>query len=285
MNKARILTAAALAGLLAFSTGAGALAAGKTAQSGTRTKETAQLSVQEAEAAALEHAGVTEDEVAYLYSEKDYEKGRAIYDIEFVTQDYREYDYEIDAADGSVVGYDFEAENHFYSRLSPEERTAKVTEEEARNIALAHAGKTEKEVTFLMSNADMDDGQAVYEVEFMTGDGAEYDYEISAYTGEVIQYDYDAEYRAAADKGGKGQANGAAAAQSGDIGLEGAKAAALEQAGLSAEAVSRLRAHKDYDDGRVQYEGSFYYDDKEYDFAVDAASGQILEWDVESIYD
>ena len=64
-----------------------------------------------------------------------------------------------------------------------------------------------------------------------------------------------------------------------------AKAAALEAAGLKESQVRGLRIHTDRDDGRTVYEGKFFYNDLEYEFEVDAASGRVTDWDVESIYD
>ena len=41
----------------------------------------------------------------------------------------------------------------------------------------------------------------------------------------------------------------------------------------------------DYDDGRLEYDGSIYYGDMEYEFEIDGYSGAIRSWEVESIYD
>ena len=41
----------------------------------------------------------------------------------------------------------------------------------------------------------------------------------------------------------------------------------------------------DFDDGRWEYEGEIRYGTMEYDFTIDAASGNIIEWDMGSIYD
>ncbi len=41
----------------------------------------------------------------------------------------------------------------------------------------------------------------------------------------------------------------------------------------------------DYDDGRLEYEGSIYYNEMEYEFEIDGYSGAIRSWEVESIYD
>ena len=41
----------------------------------------------------------------------------------------------------------------------------------------------------------------------------------------------------------------------------------------------------DYDDGRWEYEGKIIYNLMEFEFTIDAATGAVIEWDVESIYD
>ena len=60
---------------------------------------------------------------------------------------------------------------------------------------------------------------------------------------------------------------------------------ALEMAGLKESQVSYLRIHKDRDDGRTVYEGSFVSGELEYEFEINAADGRILDWERESIYD
>lgn len=41
----------------------------------------------------------------------------------------------------------------------------------------------------------------------------------------------------------------------------------------------------DYDDSRPEYEGKIIYGGTEYEFTIDANTGAIIEWDMESIYD
>lgn len=72
--------------------------------------------------------------------------------------------------------------------------TTKISEEDAKQIALAHAGLTTDQVIFIKSGIDRDYGREKYDVEFYTHDQKEYDYEIDPYTGEVLDVDYDAEY-------------------------------------------------------------------------------------------
>ena len=57
---------------------------------------------EEALAAALAHAGLTEDDAVYLEMELDYDDGRYEYEIEFYAGNM-EYEYEIDAVTGEVL--------------------------------------------------------------------------------------------------------------------------------------------------------------------------------------
>ena len=41
--------------------------------------------------------------------------------------------------------------------------------------------------------------------------------------------------------------------------------------------------HTDYDHSKLKYEGEIYYENIEYDFEIDANTGEILEWDVEPV--
>ena len=66
------------------------------------------------------------------------------------------------------------------------------------------------------------------------------------------------------------------------IGVERAKAIALRDAGVSG--VTFVKAKLDYDDGVRVYDIEFYKDNVEYDYEIDAATGQIREkdWDIEN---
>lgn len=45
---------------------------------------------------------------------------------------------------------------------------------------------------------------------------------------------------------------------------------------------SDVSIHSEWDDGKEIYEGSIFYQGKEYDFEIDAVSGEILEWEEEA---
>ena len=151
--------------------------------------------------------------------------------------------------------------------------SADITEDRAREIALADAGLTEADTQYLRTKADYDDGRSVYEVEFYA-DGAEYDYEIAAADGAILSKDYDAE----------GCAPSAAqpAGSAGDIGADRAREIALADAGLTEANTQYLRTRADYDDGRSVYEVEFCADGTEYDYEIAAADGAILSKDYDA---
>ena len=65
---------------------------------------TAGITEQDAMKAALEHAGLKENDLTSRHIEKDSENGKEIYEIEFYAGS-SEYEYEIDAVSGSVLKY------------------------------------------------------------------------------------------------------------------------------------------------------------------------------------
>ena len=83
-------------------------------------------------------------------------------------------------------------ENAVQPPVSPAvtQNAAVLTEAEAQEIALTHAGFTADQVTNLHVHFDVDDGVPEYEVGFFQN-GWEYDYTIHADTGDILEYDKD----------------------------------------------------------------------------------------------
>ena len=274
------------------------LLAGLVALAGCNSSQTASASyigVEAARSAALKDAGETEgDFTNATLEERD---GTVYYDVEF-TAGGAKYEYAVDALTGSIIeakkeGGDDRKESSASSAASSSQASSEssgsqsgsslsstpktessqasgttglITEEEAASIAKEHAQVTD--CTLLPVQLDQDDGRQVYDVEFYTADGKEYDYEIDAATGEVLSYDYDAERQAAA-------ASGTASITEAE-----AKALVLAQVPGAAEE-NFLEFKTDYDDGRLEYEGELFYDGMKYEFTVDGYSGTIREWESE----
>ena len=244
---------------------------GTTGNAGT-TGSTTQISAETAKAKALAHAGLSASQVTFVRAYLDWDDGRYVYDVEFYTSDYKEYDYEIDAYTGAVLSFDYDAD--YYTRPSQPSTGTTISAETAKSKALAHAGLSASQVTFVRATLDWDDGRSVYDVEFYTSDYKEYDYEIDASTGAVLSFDYDADHYTRPSQPSTGT----------DIGLEKAKSIALGQ--VSGASSSHIRqAKRDYDDGRLEYEVKIVYNNYEYEFEIDGTTGTILSRDVESIWD
>lgn len=65
-----------------------------------------------------------------------------------------------------------------------------LTAQQAKEIALAHAGLTADQVRFLRADFDIDRGVPKFEVEF-THDRWEYEYDIHAETGKILSFEKD----------------------------------------------------------------------------------------------
>ena len=152
----------------------------------TRPETTKDIGLEEAKAIALKDAGLKANQVKFVKAGTDYDDGRKYYEVEFYKGN-REYDYTIDAATGKIVEVDYDAEN--YSKPSS---TSVISADEARKIALKHAGVSSSNVRYEKTELDYDDGRQKYEIEFRVGN-MEYEYEIDATNGNVLkaEKDYD----------------------------------------------------------------------------------------------
>ncbi len=146
-----------------------------------------------------------------------------------------------------------------------------ITEDQARAAALADAGVTEDQVSRIRIKTDRDDGRDIYEVEFYV-DQSEYDYDIDMATGAILSKDYDIK-----NDFFTGDTSGQT---SGTISEDEAINIVLQR--VSGAQASDVWIKQDRDDGRLVYEGELYYNNTEYEFEMDASTGDILEWSEES---
>ena len=280
--KRKAIPALCAAGLLALAlTGCGGGTAGGQAE---------YIGIDAAKAVALESAGVAEDDAVFSTAGLDKRNGMDYYAVDF-TAGGQSYEYDIDAVTGVVIDSssgggtaetpaagddDGTASAPAAASPSPSAgqttggQAAAVTEEQARETALSHAGLTADQVTFVRSELDRDDGRLMYDVEFYTSDYKEYDYEIDAATGEILSYDYDAEGYSYQPNATPGTA----------ITAEQARGIALAEVPGAAES-DIYEFETDRDDGRLEYEGKIIYNNTEYEFTIDGYSGAIREWDAE----
>ena len=160
------------------------------------------ISLKEAKNIALKHAGISSSAAAFVKTEKDYEDGVEVFEIEFYSGN-TEYDYEIRVSNGEIISFDKDIENYSIpSKNSGSSQTPSsnyIGVDKAKSIALKDAGLSSSSVTFTKAKLDREDGVRVYEIEFFTSD-KEYEYEINASSGKIrdkdieFSYDFDDEW-------------------------------------------------------------------------------------------
>lgn len=149
------------------------------------------ISLKEAKNIALKHAGISSSAAAFVKTEKDYEDGVEVFEIEFYSGN-TEYDYEIRVSNGEIISFDKDIENYSIpSKNSGSSQTPSsnyIGVDKAKSIALKDAGLSSSSVTFTKAKLDREDGVRVYQIEFFTSD-KEYEYEINASSGKIRDKD------------------------------------------------------------------------------------------------
>ena len=299
MKQKWILTAGTALMLAAALAGCGNTTAADQPQS---SQPTSLISMEQAQEAALDAANIDAADADISSSTLSEVAGVTCYKVEFTSGDYA-YSYSINAESGEVL--EMSSREQTVTTIAPEggaqadapattspntgtaqtkpsstkpaqtapsanTSTGAVDEAKAKEIALAHAGIKAADATFTKSKLDYDDARQVYEIEWYAG-GAKYDYELDASTGAILQSDYEA-------KTVIGSGNSATVSEA-----DAKKTALARVSGAAEKDIYEWKL--DYDDGRPEYEGKIIYGGTEYEFTIDANTGAIIEWDMESIYD
>ena len=150
------------------------------------------ISVDDAKNKALAHAGLSSNQVNFVKAKMDWDDGRQVYEVEFYTNDYKEYDYEIDAYTGEIISYDYDAESYSYTAPNKNNNSSYIGEEKAKSIALGQvSGASSNNV--VQVKFDYDDGRAEYEVKIIYN-SMEHEFEIDALTGDIISRDSESVY-------------------------------------------------------------------------------------------
>ena len=267
----------------------------------------AYIGEQSAKAVAYQRAKIGEAAAKRVRCELDWENGNMIYEVDF-DADGHEYEVEIDAKSGRVVGFNCEKDDDYRApqmpKKTPEQEKTSVQpsaaavvhldETAAKQAAFRHAEVDEKSVTECSCEWEHNRGNRLYEVEFKAN-GYEFDYDIDAVTGEVIRFskEKDDDYRSGIKASSEAPKQNATRAETvpvtvempeqtaastestGDIGEAAAKAAALNHAGVSG--IREYECERDIERGKLVYEISFEADGYEYDYEIAGADGRILK--------
>lgn len=258
--KRTLLTCVSLAAILAVAGTGSALAASVVAEN-TSIGKTA------AEKAAFADANLTASDVSVTRTEFEFEKGKFVYEVDFVASG-TEYEYTLDAATGAIVKKETDS-----GTTQQGSATVEITLQQAKEIALTDAGVTAAEVTFTKEKVDRDDGRYEYDLEFVSATH-KYEYEINASSGAIVDMSVHAIQQ---------NAVATPAPNAGLITLAEAKEKALTDAGVAAADASFTKEKLDRDDGVYHYEVEFVSAGKKYDYDINATTGDVMEKGVKNV--
>ena len=230
------------------------------------------ITAEKAQEIAYADAGVKSSQAELKKCNLDEDDGEWLYEVEF-RSGKNEYEYEIDAKTGKILSRDMEIRESSGATSGVAVSGSLITAEKAQEIACSDAGVKSSQVELKKCNLDEDDGEWLYEVEFRSGQN-EYEYEIDAKTGKILSRDMEQEE--------EDQTWSADSAQPELISREKALKYAYSKAGVSNSDVSNVRCSLDDEDGSWVYEISFRSGRSEYEYEVDAESGEILKQDIEA---
>ena len=146
--------------------------------------------------------------------------------------------------------------------------TAEITSEDAKQVALNHAGVNSSAAFFKKVTLERVDGRLIYDVEFNAG-GKSYEYQIDASTGDVIGFDY---------KASRLPLNRNRASNNKMISSDRAKEIAFSHAGVAERDVTSLEITLDKDNGTLTYNVNFYVGSVPYNYEINAANGKIMNY-------
>lgn len=193
--------------------GVGVLATGSVFAAGAIARGTG-IGTTKAEDIALKDAGTDFSQARVYHTQFDFDDGHYIYEVEF-TANGMEYDYRIKSSNGKILSrssepmegygaYAYQNQNAAAAQqpagnqgAAPNAAAAAnqnqnaaaaiIDVEEAKRIALDHAGLSADAVKHMNAYLEYDDGMEQYEVQFYEGT-TEYEYSIDAVNGTVLGY-------------------------------------------------------------------------------------------------
>lgn len=159
-----------------------------------------QISESKAVTAAMRDANLSKNDVTKTEVDKEIEDGMAVYEIDLTTID-GDYDYVIDGKTGDIISRDIDrntlntstsastSANQNSSEQSAPQATpsAKISADQAKEIALKDANRSESDVINLTVEEETDNGKVYLDVSFDDpANNRDYSYDIDGETGAIV---------------------------------------------------------------------------------------------------
>lgn len=156
--------------------------------------------------------------------------------------------------------------------------SAYIGEQAAAEAAYSHAGIVAEDVLRQKCDLGWENGLMVYEIDFDTAE-FEFEYDINASTGDVVKFEKEVndEYRRTApSETGSGSSANTSGTQ--NIGEAAAKEIALKHAGVLESSVYDYSCKPDHEHGISVYEIEFKAGGYEYDYDINAVTGDVVKY-------
>lgn len=205
---------------------------------------------------ALQNAGYTESEVTGLRGHYDRDDNLKIYEIEFYADGF-EYDYKVAAEDGTILEANRELTNQINGGTTEQNSSQGITSENNQQSGNSSNNQSDNS-SQTQNNQSSSAGQSQTQQ--------------SSGSSQAQQ--------------SSGSSQGQQTADSSQyIGTEKAKQIALNHAGVSSSSATFTKTKLDRDDGIYVYEIEFISGEIDYDYEINATTGNVISFDTESIYD
>lgn len=170
-------------------------------------------------------------------------------------------------------------------------KVAFISKSEVKDIIAANMNVNVNDLYFESIDLELDKG--IYEVEvYYHNDDYEYKIDAKSATegGRIIYTDFKYFTNSIIDNNNSNtneSTNNENASNSNTttITMDEARDIALNHASTNINSITHLRTERDYENNTLVYEVDFIYNNYEYDYKIDAATGTIISYDVDSIYD
>ena len=219
------------------------------------------ITTEEAKQIALKYTELAEENVTFSSMKKDSDDRE--YKIKFFDNNY-EYKININYNSKKITKFQKDIKENNNSNIS---NNIPLTEEEAKQIALSKINKKQDEITFTKVQIDRENGKTVYDI-YIQDNMKEYEMSIDVETKEIIAYK-------------ENNKNSNPIENKKYIGIEKAKEIVLNHAKLTNNQVNFNKIELDVDYNIATYEIEFYYNYYEYDYEINALTGEIIKYEKE----
>lgn len=144
----------------------------------------------------------------------------------------------------------------------------------AEDLALHAAGVAREQATMLTAERENERGTVVYDVEFRSG-GLEYEYWIDESTGGFLRRAWEYDFEKLLELAARQDASAGVLSESDALSL------ALADAGVAEDAATLVETTLDSEDGLRLYEICFFTEAVEYEYDLDAVTGEVCGLKVE----